>query len=164
MSNPEPPIFLTSVHLFADLCEEMLRQGKSVRFSAPGRSMYPTIKENETITVEPIEPTSVNVGDIILYRQDKNVVAHRVFRIHSAELETPPPCMLESCLSSVAPGRSFLTRDDTWGKEEALVRGEQILGRVVGVERNGREIDLYSRKARVRLLVHTIGSRLKRLF
>ena len=164
MPEPESPISLTSPHLFADLCEEILRRGKSVRFHAPGRSMYPTIKENEAITVEPIAPSLVNVGDIILYRQDGSVVAHRVVRIHSTEQETRPPCMVESCHSSLVSRYSFVTREDTWGKEETLVRGEQILGKVVSVERNGREINPYSRKAHIRLLIHTTGSRLQRVF
>ena len=164
MPESESPISLTSVHLFADLCEEMLRQGKSVRFRAPGRSMYPTIKENEAITVEPIEPSSIDVDDIILYRQDKSVVAHRVVRINAIEPETPPPCMLESCHSSLVTRYSFVTRDDTWGEQNVLVREEQILGKVISVERKGREVDPYTRKAKLRLLVHTLGSRVKRLF
>lgn len=164
MTNLEPPVSLTSAHLFTDLCEELLRQGKRVRFHAPGLSMYPTIRENEAITVEPIEPSAIKVGDIVLYRQDKSVIAHRVVRIDSIEPERPPPCMLESCRSSLVARYSFVTRDDTWGKEEVLVTGDQILGKVVRVERKGREIDPYSRKAELRLLFHSLGSRLKRLF
>ena len=146
MTNLEPPVSLASVHLFADLCEELLRRGKSV------------------VTVEPIEPSSISVGDIVLYRQDKSVVAHRVVRIDSTQPETPPPCMVESHALSLVPRHSFVTRDDTWGKEKVLVTGDQILGKVVSVERKGREVDPYSRKAKLRLLIHTIGSRLKRLF
>ena len=164
MTNLEPPVSLASVHLFADLCEELLRQGKSVRFRAPGRSMYPTVKENEVVTVEPIEPSSISVGDIVFYRQDKSVVAHRVVRIDSTQPETPPPCMVESHALSLVPRHSFVTRDDTWGKEKVLVTGDQILGKVVSVEKKGREVDPYSRKAKLRLLVHTLGSRVKRLF
>jgi hypothetical protein len=166
MRKPESPspISLNSIHFFADLCEELLRQGKSVRFHALGRSMYPTIKENEAITVEPIEPSSVNVGDIILYRQDKSVVAHRVVRASPIETEAPPPCMLESHHVSRVTRHSFSLRDDTWGNDDVPVTGEQILGKVVSIERNGREIDPYGRKVRLRLLIHTVGSRLKRLF
>jgi hypothetical protein len=40
--------------------------------------MYPTIRENEAITVEPVAPQDVKVGDIILYRSGESVVAHRV--------------------------------------------------------------------------------------
>jgi len=163
MKDLESPISLASVHVFKDLCEELLRQGKRVRFHAPGRSMYPTIRENEAITVEPIEPSSVNVGDIVLYRHDKGLVAHRVVRIDSTEPETAPPCMLESCRSSLVHLHSFVTCEDTWGEAEERVTGDQILGKVISVERKGRSVDPYSRRAKLRLLIHTIGSRLKRL-
>jgi hypothetical protein len=56
----------------------------------------------------------------------------------------------------------FILREDTWGTLDAPVKAEQILGKVVSVERSGRNIDPYSIRAKVRLLVHTIGSRLKR--
>jgi hypothetical protein len=156
------PVSLTSVHLFADFCEELLRQGKSVRFHAPGRSMYPTIKENEVITVEPIEPSLINVGDIILYRQERSVVAHRVVRLIRSD--PPPPCSLDAEHPSNNTRPSFFFSDDTWGNDDVPVAGEQILGKVVSVERNGRSVNPYSRKARVRLLIHSVGSRLRRLF
>jgi hypothetical protein len=161
------PISLTSADLFRDLSAELLRQGKCIRFPALGRSMYPTIKENEVITVEPIEPSSINVGHIILYRQDRSVVAHRVARI--IKTEPPPQFSVDvehpsnnACPLSLVPRHSFLLRDDTWGKQDVLVTGEQILGKVVSVERNGRHADPYSRRARIRLTAHTIGSRIKR--
>jgi hypothetical protein len=162
------PLSLTSADLFRDLSIELLRQRKSIRFRAPGRSMYPTIKENEVITVEPIEPSSINIGDIILYRQDRSVVAHRVVRIIKTEL--PPPCSLEAehssnnnHPSSVVPRHSFLLRGDTWCQEDLKpVADAQILGKVIRVEKNGQYVDPYSRKAQIRLLVHAIGSRIKK--
>jgi hypothetical protein len=53
-------------YLFADVSTELLRSGQGIRFRAPGRSMYPTIKEGETITVQPVAPSVVRRGDIIL--------------------------------------------------------------------------------------------------
>ena len=140
------PASLNSNHLLLDLSTELLGRGKSVRFRAPGRSMYPTIRENEAITVEPVEPRGVKEGDIILYRSGENVVAHRVIRIEKREVNAS----------------RFIFREDTWGTLDEPVEAEQILGKVVSVERAGRNIDPYSTRAKVRLLVHTIGSRLKR--
>jgi signal peptidase len=137
---------LNSNHLLLDLSTELLGRGKRVRFRAPGRSMYPTIRENEAITVEPVTPQDVKVGDIILYRSGKSVVAHRVMRIERGKGDT----------------LRFILREDTWGTLDEPVEAEQILGRVVSVERAGRNIDPSSTRAKVRLLVHTVGSRLKR--
>ena len=140
------PSSVNSNHLLFDLSTELLGRGKRVRFRAPGRSMYPTIRENEAITVEPVKPQDVKLGDIILYRSDDNVVAHRVMRIEKDRSDA----------------LRFILREDTWGTLDAPVQAEQILGKVVSVERAGRNIDPYSMRAKARLLVHTIGSRLKR--
>lgn len=145
MKPPDEPIH--SQDLLTDLTTQLLRDGKSVRFSAPGRSMYPTIREGETITVEPIVPSQGKVGDILLYRFENGVVAHRVARIEQREKNA----------------RRFIFRGDTWGDYDEPVHADQIMGKVVKVERGGRDIDPYSTRARVRLVVHTIASRLKHM-
>ena len=132
-------------HLLLDLTTQLLRDGQSVRFHAPGRSMYPTIREGEAITVEPILPSEVKVGDIILYRSDDSVIAHRVARIERGENEV----------------RSFILRADTWGEYDEPVYADQVMGKVVSTERGGRIINPYCTGARARLLIHTIASRLK---
>ena len=135
MAESNQPISLISDHLFADLATELLRQGKSVRFRAPGRSMYPTIKEQEIITVEPIEPSKVKKGDIILYRSDAGVVAHRVLHI----IETEPSMAQSSSLSPqslslpiqssvLSPHYSFILRDDTWGATSSQIEGSPGFG------------------------------------
>ncbi|MGD9322053.1 MAG: S24 family peptidase, partial [Desulfobacteraceae bacterium] len=118
---------LNSNHLLLDLSTELLGRGKRVRFRAPGRSMYPTIRENEAITVEPVALQDVKVGDIILFRSGESVVAHRVMRIEKVE----------------GKASRFILREDTWGTLDEPVEAEQILGKVVSVERAGRNIDPY---------------------
>ena len=135
-------------HLLLDLTTQLLRDGQSVRFRAPGRSMYPTIREGEAITVEPILPSEVKVGDIILYRSDDGVIAHRVARIERGEND----------------GRRFILRADTWGEYDEPVHADQVMGKVVSTERGGRIINPYCTGAKARLLIHTIASRLKRSF
>jgi len=141
------PSLVSANHLLIDLSTELLGRGKSVRFRAPGRSMYPTIRENETITVEPVAPQDVKVGDIILYRLEESVIAHRVIRIERRE----------------GNAHRFILCDDTLGTLDDPVEAEQVLGKVVSVERAGRSIDLYSRRVKMRLIAHTLASRLKRL-
>lgn len=158
----ESPASTSTSQVFGDLCKALLRQGRSVRFRAPGRSMYPTIRDHDVITVEPIEPSQVKVGDIVLYSDGKGVVAHRVARV------VPQAKLLSGCPgsrdSSRTPHPVFLFCDDTWATERVPVAGDRILGRVVGVERKGRVFDPYRNRARLRLLIHRAGSRLKRLF
>lgn len=67
--------------MFPELITELLQDGYKVNFSAPGHSMFPTIMANENIMVEPIEPEMVRLADIILYRTNGQLIAHRVIRI-----------------------------------------------------------------------------------
>jgi hypothetical protein len=78
--------------MFFKLITELLQDGYTVNFCASGHSMYPTILANETIVVEPIDPGSVRLGDIILYRTNSRLTAHRVIRIEketNADLSEP---------------------------------------------------------------------------
>jgi len=133
-------------HVFIDLSIEILRSGKSIRFRAPGRSMYPTIKPDETITVKPMVPSAVHVGDIVLYRREEKVIAHRVVRIEQGHNDV----------------LRFIMRGDASTICDTPVAAEEILGRVVSVERTGRRIDLYGRRANTMRLTLVLVSRLRR--
>src|SRR5947199_3053567 len=64
--------------MFNEITAELLRRGAYVRFRAIGASMQPTIEDGELITVAPVAPESVKRGDILLYQNERGVVAHRV--------------------------------------------------------------------------------------
>jgi signal peptidase I len=142
--NPHEITHLDS--LFPQLVVDLLRDGKSVRFRAVGRSMYPTIREGDVITVAPIAPDFVQRGDIILYRLECGVVAHRLVRIDRNREDS----------------FRYIFRSDTWGAWDDPVLAEQILGKVISVERSGRSIQVYSGKMKIRLLAHAVASRLSR--
>ena len=126
-------------HLFVHMSTELLRSGHKVRFQAPGRSMHPTIREGETITVEPIPSSTVKKGDIILYQTGNNVIAHRVVRIKKRR--NGSPC--------------FILRGDASTICDAPVEAGQILGKVTSVERIGHSIDLYGKRVAMMRMIHT---------
>jgi hypothetical protein len=163
-------------HLFADVCVELLNLGQGVRFKANGWSMHPTICDGEIINVEPVLPSQVRHGDIILYRSPRGVIAHRVVHIQK-EMEPhgqasdpiqPPmwgdisrlasgqavlrrrsssPFGANSVLSPHCPSLVFHTRGDSLTAEDFPVMADQILGKVFSVERNGRTVALYGNRA-----------------
>ena len=184
---------------FVDTSVDLLCRGHRVRFSAPGRSMHPTIREGETITVEPLDPRDVKKGDIILYRSNSGVTAHRVVCIEKADISGEPAQsskvsnetidrknlpLHEVSIKAVRPllksypgrdgpqsrdsGRSssaalaFLLRGDAAVTCDDPVTPDQILGKVISVERAGRTIILTGRKAKAMHLVHTGASHLRR--
>ena len=176
---------------FADMAAELVERGHSVRFRAPGRSMHPTIREGETITVEPIAPTAVKRGHIILYRSESGVIAHRVARIEQrassseATLKAARPVLdprfergdpqgrkRRSSSPPASPERSrwragaalfFILRGDASFSCDYPVKPEQILGKVVYVERAGRRIDLYTLSAKAQHMAHVSILKIKRL-
>jgi signal peptidase len=107
--------------------------------------MHPTIKDGETITVEPVKPSGIKRGDIVLYRLDKGVIAHRVVRIEK---------------NDGAP--LFILRGDALGAQDEAAAVQQVLGKVVSVQRGGRSIDLYSRRAKMVRIAYVCVSRLRR--
>jgi signal peptidase I len=132
--------------LFIELSTELLHQGRAVRFKAPGLSMNPTIKEGETIIIQPAAPSSVRKGDIILYSFERGFIAHRVVRILRKKGDTP----------------SFIMRGDASDSSDCPVSAPQVLGKVISVRREGRIIDLCSKRARIWHTAHKWASRLKK--
>lgn len=122
-------------NLLLDLTTELLSRGTTVRFRPSGRSMYPSIREGELITVEPVVASDVTLGDIVLYRSERGLIAHRV--VGSSPTQ-----------SSVLSPHYFLRGDASLCRDEP-VGADQILGRVIGVERDGRSVALASRGAKL---------------
>jgi signal peptidase I len=108
--------------------------------------MYPAIREGETITVQPVASSTVKKGDIILYRWQRGVIAHRVVGVEKFA------------------GGSFrlIMRGDASGAPIERVAADQVLGRVVAVDRNGRRIDLCSIRSKMQRILHPIASQVKK--
>lgn len=151
--------------LFIDVSTELLRRGQSVRFRAPGFSMYPAVKEGETIIVVPISSFDIKRGDILLYLAGKKVIAHRVVRIKREKSDSRSHRAVDFAANSkvLNPQLIFTLQGDASPICDEPVEAHQILGKVVSVERQGRNIDLYSTSARMFRLAYTRASRLKRL-
>ncbi len=130
-------------NLLLDLTTELLSQGATVRFRPSGRSMYPSIREGELITVEPVRASDVKLADIVLYRSERGPIAHRVVEIASRD------------------ARVFRLRGDASLSCDEPVAAHRILGRVVGVQRNGCSVALATRGAKMWHKIRTFvaGSR-----
>jgi hypothetical protein len=118
--------------MFLDISIELLRAGYSVRFRPSGHSMRPTILDGEVVTVAPISAHAIRRSDILLYQIKGRVIAHRVTGIKKRQ----------------DAGYSFILRGDALACAER-VEEEQVLGRVVAVERDGRRLSLTSQRAKL---------------
>ncbi len=147
---------------FKKICTELLRKGHKVKFHAPGNSMYPTICEGDAITVMPIETASISIGDIILYRHKSGVTAHRVIRITKRDAHHSQHSALRPQTSDLRPQSYFILRGDAALVFDDPVSADQILGKVTLVEREGRRIDPYTRRAKILFSTRRLASRLRR--
>jgi signal peptidase I len=140
--------------MLESLIIDSLKNGRSVRFRAPGGSMAPLIRSNDALIVEPVAPAEVSAGDIVLYRSGAGLTAHRV-------VGTPPPANKEG-------GGCFLLKGDAGSRPDPPVATSAVLGRVVAVERGGRRIDPYGFFPRLfaglRRLASRLESRLRQAF
>jgi len=194
--HSDEPVANCPQQLFIDMSTELLRQGKSVRFQAPGRSMHPTIKEGETIRVEPLAPFDIKRGDILLYLVGRKVIAHRVVSIKSEKNDSQSHSSANFAIQSTShssanfsthastpslahssahssrqasihskalnPQLIFILRGDASLTCDDPVEAQQVLGKVVSVERGGRSIDLYSLRVKIIRTIRFCASRLKR--
>jgi len=132
---------------FLDTSRELLARGHQVRFQATGSSMFPTIRHEDSVTVVAADASAIKTGDIVLYRLGEGVIAHRVIGIE----RTP-----DGRVGRVA------FRGDWADLPDAPVQPDQILGRVLAVDREGRHITLTGPWARLRQRVRTGLSKAKR--
>jgi signal peptidase I len=124
--------------MFNEITGELLRCGNRVRFRAVGASMQPTIEDGELITVAPVEPAAAKRGDILLYRSDRGLIAHRLVGLRK---------------SAKGEDVRYLLQGDASVDRDEPVRPEQVLGRVVAVQRGARSKALDTRTANILRLV-----------
>jgi len=88
--------------------------------------MAPLIGSGDRVLVGRVAAEQVSFGDIVVFRRKGDLIVHRVFRKHRT-----------------ANGLRFSEKGDT-RLAFAPVGGEQIVGRVIMVERRGRMLSLTS--------------------
>ena len=109
-----------------DVSKEVTSKGPSWRAKSRGESMYPLIKNGDTLLIEPAKAGELNLGDIAFYRLPSgSFVAHRLIKRNSSG--------------------SLLTNGDSLRQYDEIVAEEQVFGRVIQIERNGRALKLTGR-------------------
>jgi signal peptidase I len=133
--------------VFGAVIEEALTTGTLVLFRAEGTSMYPTIRNGEAIMIAAVSAGEIIRGDVLLYRHGQRVLAHRVVGV-----------------STRGTDRFFELRGDAKAACDPLVGASAVVGRVVGVQRNGRLVPLCGRAARLRHRARATASHAKSCF
>jgi len=103
------------------LMKDILKRGYCVRVPTLGRSMFPLI--SNIVLIGPAIVKDIIAGDIVVYISGERVVAHRMVR------------------KLIKNGKEILlVKGDTWF-ESSTVFPEDVIGKVIGVEKWGIELN-----------------------
>jgi len=99
--------------IFAQLASVMTTSGLGFRFQAKGHSMLPIVQDGEILYVHPVDPCSIKIGEIVLFRDRDGFKAHRVLQKKQG---------------------LFITRGDSSVQADGAVQLDRIIGKVVAKE------------------------------
>ena len=98
-----------------------LRAAGSLRLTVTGGSMLPAIWPGDIVTVQQCAARDLRPGEVVSFWRDSFLVTHRVKSLR---------------------GEWIATRGDSAHAEDPLVSSGDLLGRVVALERGGRDVSL----------------------
>ena len=76
---------------FAALSTELIESSGGLRFRAHGRSMLPTMRSGDILTVEKADSEMLRTGDVVLIQTASGaVLAHRIIKRDGDVLSSPP--------------------------------------------------------------------------
>jgi signal peptidase len=108
-----------------ELSKDIFKTGKSIRFRAKGWSMRPFIRDGDFIVVSPVEYSLIKTGDVVFYLTAKNkALVHRVIKKSKKDKDDRITMFIKGDATFSTPEKT-----DT----------QNVLGKVVAVERNGRK-------------------------
>lgn len=113
------PLMSESHAAKCELAAEVLRSSGEVRLQVTGWSMLPSIWPGDTLVVKQVDFPTVSKGEIVLFRRDRRLFAHRVVRSEASDI---------------------VTRGDSMPAPDRPVEKGEILGRVVSIMRNGKSL------------------------
>jgi len=108
-----------------DLLEisDLLLRSQTFRFRVTSWSMSPALRKGDRLTVEPVSPAQLQVGDLILFHHRGRLICHRLVAVQEN-----------------GAGPRLITRGDATAGCDAPLQADQVLGRVVAVKRSGLRI------------------------
>jgi hypothetical protein len=72
---------------WANFAIEALRKGETVKIRPHGHSMRGRVNSGDLVTLEPVQPENLSVGDIVLVRVNGNVYLHLIKAINGPRFQ-----------------------------------------------------------------------------
>lgn len=108
----------------AELMRGVFARGCRVRLRVKGFSMWPFVRNDDVVTMVPLEGQSVVPGDIVAYvrrhPQDNKLTIHRILCNEKNQF--------------------MLKGDNLKNNDEGPILSEQVLGKIIEVKRDGKQV------------------------
>ena len=105
------------------LVAESVRVCGGVRLPAVGTSMVPAIHPGDVLSIRPVDPKEVSLGDIVVYAREQVLVVHRIVRTSAGSSEP-----------------YLVTRGDRLLRDDGPILPGELLGRVASIERKNQRV------------------------
>jgi signal peptidase len=110
-----------------NLVAEAVRNAGRIRLRVSGASMVPALRPGDLITVESAKAAEISPGEIVVFVLSGRLVVHRVTAKVTAKTDNPREPLLA-------------TRGDRARRDDPVVSGGELLGRVTQIERGSRRV------------------------
>lgn len=107
--------------------EELLKEGITLKVTAGGLSMFPFLRKGDIIYFKKQKTENYKKGDIIVFKTSEKFIAHRLIKLKNEKNKIMVICKGDSLL-----------------KYDKAFPVNQILGKVISVERNDKKVDYMS--------------------
>ncbi len=106
---------------FSELMKAVLEKNIPLRFTSFGLSMSPFIRDGDVITIAPVLPYCLRIGDVVAFVNpgDTKLKVHRILLVSK---------------------EGFLIKGDNNLDQDGFITAGSIIGRVVRVQHNGRRV------------------------
>ena len=149
LAMPDRDIQILPHDEFGRLSAELIENTGGLRFRSRGMSMRPSIHSGDILRIEKTDSASLSVGDIVFIRNSAgSLLAHRII---------------------MQDQDTWTTCGDALSSYDIPFKADQLIGRVCGVNREGKDRPLSQTRGRFMATVSRHGSTLpgrilKRLF
>jgi signal peptidase I len=116
---PTEAVMSESHAIKSELAVDVLRSSGELRLQVEGWSMLPSIWPGDVLIVKRVDFSKVAEGEIVLFRRNRRLFAHRVVR---------------------SEGSDIVTRGDSMAAPDSPVEKDEIMGRVSSIIRRGKSL------------------------
>lgn len=111
-----------STDLLGEVLQSFLSEETAIRFTAPGKSMLPFVRDGDILTITPLSQAKLNIGNVVafIHPTNKNLLVHRVIDKQGSQF--------------LIKGDNGLLLTDGW------IHESQLIGCVTRVERDKKKI------------------------